>query len=383
MIQPSSTSPVQITKTTTRPTKLTSDEVATAIPLRRFVHFPDLKRSISTILLKFAPKIPVRKQAKPVIVKRELQASKDDTVDKELLAKLNNAKYQDDFGKKFKTEMKGNGIYPLEFISLPTRNRGAGCLLRLLCMSRGRGRCVGQNRAFLGIPAQVTFGYGNTSTQARSFGTHKAEPKYDEDDSNQAQIKEYVEPFDYIRTYYPVTLPSRRPYSGNPEVLDKLEFGEGGSAHLPVNENQVNAAHELGFMEMCDEPKMIFLQFPTRLPLALSNLKLEEGGESKTGTVPSGDQKGRKSTGGNASKTAFCKLKDLPAGFMGKLLVYRSGKVKMKSTRGVDHKCAEEVVAVNVKERRYCVLGELSKHAVVVPDIDSMLKDLDNLNAHN
>ncbi|KAK8949410.1 hypothetical protein KSP39_PZI005518 [Platanthera zijinensis] len=272
--------------------------------------------------LKFAPKIPVRKQPKPAIVKKELQASKDDTVDKELLAKLNNAKYQDDFGKKFKTEKKG-------------------------------------------IPAQVTFGYGNTSTQARSFGTHKAEPKYDEDDSNQAHIKEYVEPFDYIRTHYPVTLPSRRPYSGNPEVLDKLEFGEGGSAHLPINENQVNAAHELGFMETCDEPKMIFLQFPTRLPLA-------------------------DSTGVNASKTAFCKLKDLPAGFMGKLLVYRSGKVKMKLgdvlfdvNPGVDHKCAEEVVAVNVKERRYCVLGELGKHAVVVPDIDSMLKDLDNLNAQN
>lgn len=298
--------------------------------------------------LKFAPKIPVRKQPKPAIVKKELQASEDDTVDKELLAKLNNAKYQDDFGRRFKTEKKG-------------------------------------------IPAQVTFGYGSTSTQARSFGTPKAEAKY-EDDSNQPQIKDYVEPFDYIRTYYPVTLPSRRPYSGNPEVLDRLEFGEGGSAHVPINENQVNAAHELGFMETCDEPKMIFLQFPTRLPIALSSLKLpdeEKGRESTTGNTPADNLKVREGRGGNASKTAFCKLKDLPAGFMGKLLVYRSGKVKMKLgdvlfdiNPGIDHQCAEEVVAVNAKEHLYCVLGEISKHAVVVPDVDSMLNDLD-FNAQN
>lgn len=37
--------------------------------------------------------------------------------------------------------------------------------------------------------------------------------------------REYKEPWDYHHTDYPITLPLRRPYSGNPELLDEAEFG--------------------------------------------------------------------------------------------------------------------------------------------------------------
>lgn len=48
---------------------------------------------------------------------------------------------------------------------------------------------------------------------------------------------------------------------------------------------------------------------------------------------------------------------------------------------GTDHIFAEEIVAVNAKEKRYCVLGELRRHAVVTPDIDSLLDGKNDSNA--
>lgn len=281
--------------------------------------------------LRFAPKIPARKLPQQV-VKTELPTSEDDIVDKELLAKLNRLKPQDNFGRRFKAEKK--------------------------------------------VAAdQVTFGYGSTSTQARSFGTPQARTQREDDSGIGCQSKEYVEPWDYIRSNYPVTLPLRRPYSGDPEVLNRLEFGEGSSSRMPLNENRINAAQKLGFMETDDEPMMIFLQFPGRLPfLKPPN---EEKGSGNKAPAPAPDPSSK-----------ICKLKDLPAGFMGKLQVYKSGKIKMKLgavlfdvSPGTDCVFAEEIVALNAKEKLYCVIGELSKHAVVTPDIYSLLNHLQDSNA--
>ncbi|KAI0501884.1 hypothetical protein KFK09_016829 [Dendrobium nobile] len=276
------------------------------------------------IKLKFAPKIPVRKSPKPAVVKTDLSARTDDIVDRELLAKLSGAKSQDN-GRRFKSDKKA-------------------------------------------VQDEVTFGYGNSSTQASSFVTPTAGTQSEDDPGLVSQPREYVEPWDYARSHYPTTLPLRRPYSGDPEVLDRLEFGEGGSAHLPIDEDKINAAQKLGLMETSDEPKMIFLQLPFDLPSA----------------KPPDEEKGPGNKAADESSTA-CKLKDPPGGFMGKLLVYRSGKVTMKMgevlfdvSPGIDTTFVEELVAVNAKERHYCVLGELNKHAVVTPDIDALLDDSDS-----
>ncbi|KAG0467487.1 hypothetical protein HPP92_019067 [Vanilla planifolia] len=277
---------------------------------------------------KFAPKVPVRKAARPASSKSESSAGKDDVIDRELLAKINSAKSQDSFARRFKGEKKTP-------------------------------------------PAQVTFGYDGTPREARSFGIPQGsiESSSKEDEpSHESPSKPYIEPWDYARSNYPITLPLRRPYSGDPEVLDKFEFGEGGTQKLPINESQINAAEQLGLMEESDEPKMIFLQFPTRLPVVVP--PPDEGRDHR-----------RKAT----SSSPAGKLEDLPPGYMGKLLVYKSGKVKMKLgeilfdvSPGVGHIFSEEVVAINAKERQFCVLGELNKHAVVTPDVDSLLDSLDD-----
>ncbi|PKA64848.1 hypothetical protein AXF42_Ash011450 [Apostasia shenzhenica] len=275
--------------------------------------------------MRFVPKPPPQKQGK-LALKEELSVINDDVIDKELIAKVKSLKSQDVFGKLFKTDKKAS-------------------------------------------PAEVSFGYGSTSTSARSFGTPKEckSSKSDDITDPASRHKEYVEPWDY-NSYYPTTLPWRRPYSGDPEILDKLEFGEGGTGHIPIDESRINAAHYLGLTEASNEPKLMFLQFPMRLPPV----------------KPTEEVTGPSCKTADASKMAT-KLKDLPAGFMGKLLVYKSGKVKMKLgdvlydvTPGADHKFSEEVVAVNAKEKQFCVLGELSRHAVVTPDVDSLLDASDD-----
>jgi DNA-directed RNA polymerase III subunit RPC4 len=112
------------------------------------------------------------------------------------------------------------------------------------------------------------------------------------------------------------------------------------------------------------------------------------------------------------------KLEDMPGGLMGKILVYASGKVKMKngdalynvsipnkikslrcsvffyfdfdamlkSSRlivqvSVGSNCmfVQEVAAMNTREKHCCTLGEISKRAVVTPDIDYLLGSVDKM----
>ncbi|XP_058205728.1 uncharacterized protein LOC131319488 isoform X3 [Rhododendron vialii] len=165
--------------------------------------------------------------------------------------------------------------------------------------------------------------------------------------------KDYREPWDYHHSDYPITLPLRRPYSGDPELLDEAEFGDAAD-NLEYDENTINSALELGLMEETDKPQMLFLQFPPNLPLPKRSAGAD-GNESKgasasaKGKEIAGNSKSRGSTGasaavkgkeimssspmplerGNASKM-HCGLEGLPGGYMGKMLVYKSGAIKWK-----------------------------------------------------
>uniref|UniRef100_A0A1J3GLG8 DNA-directed RNA polymerase III subunit RPC4 n=1 Tax=Noccaea caerulescens TaxID=107243 RepID=A0A1J3GLG8_NOCCA len=167
---------------------------------------------------------------------------------------------------------------------------------------------------------------------------------------NAAQEIEYKEPWDYY-SYYPITLPLRRPYSGDPELLDVEEFIQAEANH----EDSLNSAANLGLTEDSGEQKMLLVRLPS-MPLVKPNIK-----------------------GGG--------LKDaLPEGFMGKLLVYKSGAVKMKLgdvlcdvSPGLKSEFAQDVMAVKTDEKKCGVVGEVYKHAVLTPDIDSILKDIENM----
>lgn len=315
--------------------------------------------AVSAPKMKFKPKIPPRKQSKTAASKVESSETKNDLIDRELLTKLNAAKSDNSFGRRPRAARKS-------------------------------------------APAQVAFGQGSSSL--RSFGNLRngVTGGKHEDGSDVAvkPIKEYVEPWDYVRTYYPISLPLRRPYSGDPEILDKEEFGE--DSMNGDKKPAVPPAEELGLMGESTEPQMFLFQFPAALPLAkppaaAADGEGREGGADATnvGTRGSDNRPDAAAAGSQRSgnrptdadkKPKGCSLKDLPSGFIGKMLIYKSGKVKMKIgdalfdvSPGQDCVFAQDAAVINVKEQHCCVLGDLPKRAVVTPDVDSLLEAIENI----
>lgn len=214
-------------------------------------------------------------------------------------------------------------------------------------------------------PTQVAFGYGGSSSSMKSYGHLKgvAGSMSNGGIGGQRVQKEYTEPWDYY-TNYPVTLPLRRPYSGNPELLDEEEFGE-ASRSLTYDENSIKPAVELGLMEENLEEKMFFVQLPPAMPMLKQSVKTE-GSEMATSS--------------KSSKARACSLNELSGGFMGKMLVYKSGAVKLKLgetlynvSPGMDCSFAQDVVAVNTEEKYCSNIGELANRVIITPDVDSIL----------
>ncbi|KAI3407786.1 uncharacterized protein J3R85_020753 [Psidium guajava] len=180
--------------------------------------------------------------------------------------------------------------------------------------------------------------------------------------------KEYKQPWDFHHSYYPTTLPLRMPYSGNPEILDEKEFGE-ATRNFEYDEGIVNAASELGLLEESRRGKMMFFQLPPNLPSVKrsTSVKGKEKAESSTSSVANASERG-------------CNLEDLSGGYMGKLVVYKSGAVKLKLgemlydvSPGSDCVFAQDVAAINTAGKHFCSLGELGKRAIITPDMDSLL----------
>ncbi|KAL8456738.1 hypothetical protein ACS0TY_033994 [Phlomoides rotata] len=220
---------------------------------------------------------------------------------------------------------------------------------------------------------QVAFGSGGSSSSIRSYAAHKVKNQVSDGSADPSVEKEYKEPWDYY-TNYPVTLPIRRPYAGNPELLDSEEFGE-GLERSAYDENEANSAEELGLLDEDTGNNMFFLQLPSALPGITQSANAE---------VPERQNNDNRSNGSGKSQKP-CPLESLPAGLIGKMIVYRSGAVKLKLgdiiydvSAGLNCLFAQDAVAINTEGKQCCNLGELNKRAVVTPDIDSMLDAIDD-----
>ncbi|ESW26588.1 hypothetical protein PHAVU_003G132000 [Phaseolus vulgaris] len=223
--------------------------------------------------------------------------------------------------------------------------------------------------------SQIAFGYGGESTSLKSYGIGRGGRNVNinpNSTSSAVAEKEYTEPWDYYSNY-PVTLPLRRPYSGNPELLDEEEFGEAAEART-YDEEATNSAMELGLLEENLEANMFLIKLPSKLPI----ISTADGGKdvNAKSKPPVGTKKGER----------LCELKDLPSGFMGKMLVYKSGKIKLKLgntlydvSSGMNCSFSQDVVAINKAEKTLCSIGEISKHVTITPDIDDILDNLSDL----
>ncbi|KAF7837917.1 DNA-directed RNA polymerase III subunit RPC4 [Senna tora] len=211
--------------------------------------------------------------------------------------------------------------------------------------------------------SQIAFGVGGASASIKSHGASWGRSN---NDGSQTDVreKEYKEPWDYYSNY-PTSLPLRRPYSGNPERLDEEEFGEDAET-LAYDENSTNQATLLGLSEENPEANLFLLKLPPTLPM------LKQPATAGTSKTPSVEKP--------------CNLNELPPGFMGKLLVYKSGAVKMKIgdtlydvSSGMDCGFSQDVVAMNTAEKQCCTIGEISKHVTITPDVDAILDSVDDL----
>ncbi|CAH9098022.1 unnamed protein product [Cuscuta europaea] len=198
--------------------------------------------------------------------------------------------------------------------------------------------------------------------------------------------REYREPWDYDNSYYPITLPLRRPYAGDPEILDKAEFGE-AARNMKYDESKIRASSELGLLDG-DEARLIFFQLPNNLPLRRRDMGVQFKLPSAKGkevveapTSAKGKEKVENQTADQRSSTdKGCSLNELPSGHMGKMLVYKSGAVKMKLgdilydvSPGTQISCPQDVVAINTMDKSCSKVGDVETHAVVTPDVDLLL----------
>ncbi|KAA0044650.1 DNA-directed RNA polymerase III subunit rpc4-like [Cucumis melo var. makuwa] len=264
---------------------------------------------------------------------------------------------------------------------------------------------------------QVAFGPGaeSTSSSIRTYGVPKVEngsrkndiePEVDEDEefvlpvamdvnedgkffdkktkdgiaesSSSAMVtktkRDYKEPWDYQNSYYPTTLPLRMPYSGDPERLDEAEFGQ-DAMNREYDENSVIPALDLGLQDENTENTKYFFQLPARLPLPKQS-------STATGKEKVGNSRSSNST----SSSDLDDLKKLSAGCMGKLLIYKSGAIKLRLgdilydvSSGSDCSFLQHVVAINTEKGQCCDLGDIGKRVVVTPDISSLLNSVTNL----
>ncbi|RWR95323.1 DNA-directed RNA polymerase III subunit RPC4 [Cinnamomum micranthum f. kanehirae] len=312
--------------------------------------------------LKFTPKVPPRKIPNPVEVKSETRDD-EDALNQELLKHFN---IQEGPGRSGATVERKSAPMQVVFGHGPARTSE---------LPRGPSGS-GSNRS----------GTGHKGDSIADDDGHEIRDIVSTDDGNEIcnivstadasesapkMEKEYVEPWDYT-SYYPTTLPLRRPYLGKPELLDEQEFGK---ASADFDETCINPAAELGLTDN-KEGKMILFHLPHSLPL-VNRAASRKGKEIIDTSKPP-------PTRNNTSDTA-CSMKDLPAGFIGKMLVYKSGAVKMKLgdiifdvSPGTKYNFAQDVAAINVKEKHFCLLGDLDKRAVVTPDVDSLIDDTSN-----
>lgn len=225
--------------------------------------------------------------------------------------------------------------------------------------------------------SQIAFGFGGESTSVKSYRIPRggSSTKNNQNSAFSGMIEEdYKEPWDYYSNY-PVTLPLRRPYSGNPDRLDEEEFGEAAESRT-YNENASNPAMELGLLEKNLEASMFLINLPPNLPMVKQSAT-SGGQDVNVNTRP---------PRGPKEVEELYKLNDLPSGFMGKMLVYRSGAIKLKLgdtiydvSSAMNCTFAEDLVAINTAQKDCCTIGEISKHVTITPDIDAIVEKLSDL----
>ncbi|KAI3808894.1 hypothetical protein L1987_24857 [Smallanthus sonchifolius] len=302
------------------------------------------KKVSPPLLPKFTPKPPVKRKSAPILPKSD-SSDADSESDQELLRVV--------------MERLRSGVPKVEKKSSDnaTASHGAGS-----SRTHDPPKKDGDSKSSLNLRETS----GRSVKLSSSTATKNEDTDHmlvdDEFGSSSNSENEYKEPWDPY-SYYPISLPLRPPGSGDPEILNAEEFGK----QDVYDETKINSALELGLSGSVDneDKHIILFQFPEKLPLD---------------QVPVGSSSSLKE---DASNKSFG-LKDLPNGCIGKMLVYKSGAIKLKLgdtifdvSSGTPCASDRSAAMMNTKSEDCFVLGKVNKRAIVTPDLNSIL---DNIN---
>ncbi|KAL6752498.1 RNA polymerase III RPC4-domain-containing protein [Haematococcus lacustris] len=214
--------------------------------------------------------------------------------------------------------------------------------------------------------------------------------------------KEPLHVLDY-EVYYPTVLPFQPPPDREEEYADFLELDEDSVAaaaaaaaaaaerrqparRLPPDlgtqeDNSADqTAKDLRLLDAADPETLMLVQLPALLPVPMpskpSSADVKDEGRLR-------QQPGAGSAGG-APEVSACALKDLPSGKLGKLLVFKSGKVKLQMggvvmdvSPGLLCQHRQDAVAISCSSGDCVLLGQVARRMVISPDIWQLMEDAD------
>lgn len=166
--------------------------------------------------------------------------------------------------------------------------------------------------------------------------------------------------------YYPTQLPLRQP--GMEETEAEAHAQDDRPPDLSVHrEDESSAAEELGLLDPDpDSERLLLFQLPSLLPVPASSLG---PGKANAPVKP-------------LSQPEASSLNQLPAGKVGKLLVFESGAVKLQMgdvlldiAAGTPCQFRQDVAAVNVNNGGFVFLGDVSQRVVCSPNIDQLISE--------
>ncbi|VAH67102.1 unnamed protein product [Triticum turgidum subsp. durum] len=294
--------------------------------------------------LKFKPKVPSRKPKKPPAQKPQLEETKP--IDEELMKTLRTGRGDAKTLRVIKDEQSAQNS------DSKTLSSAAGVSFQAAQSGKHK---QPKNSQALQIPRAFP------ANPERFYGDEDDE---DEDDDN--VVRE-----DDNDVELPESLPSSTECESSIHPAKELNllvgFSEPYTNYLDTVRHLYNSFTNLGRQEHEDKTRMFLFQLPKSLPLLRTpSTVVHRNGRAIVKEVKEGYN-----------------LNDLPGGYMGKMLVYKSGKVKMKLgdavfdvSPGTECGMQQHAVAVNTRRKHCCQLGEIERqHVVVTPDVNSLLND--------
>jgi len=181
--------------------------------------------------------------------------------------------------------------------------------------------------------------------------------KNDFQSSNQTQLKKNME-IDVMNPQHPILLPF--PQKEN-IIPIKLEGTSDNFSRLSLDK------HFLKENEIC------FIQLPSSLPVTPSILKPDLNKEQKP-------ESQKESLLGSTTQDFENNLTNIPEGYLGKIQIYKSGKIKLKIgdylydlQPGSESSFLQQVMILPQEFKQIYQLGNLSKRYITVPDLSSLL----------